>query len=296
MLHLQCMGLTSAIAEPRAVRESEKAALISLLADEDASIYQAVREKFLSLGAVTRPWLHPHMLSSDPLLRRRAQEIIRHFDRQTADNRFLAFCLKQGEDFDLEEAAWLLALTQHSDINVEAYQALLDSFVAELRQRVALYKRANQVLGQVNEYLFNELNFTGNEKNYYEPDNSYLNRVLDRRTGNPISLCLLYLLIARRLRLPVVGIGLPGHFICRYQSTSDEIYIDAFNHGRLLRKTDCIHYLIRGNYDVSDDYLSPVSSRRMFQRICGNLHQIYLQLEHTEEATRVQRYLVALSR
>jgi len=290
------MDLSTTIEAPKEARNRQKAALISLLADEDASVYQAVREKLLSLGAVTRDWLHPHTLSSDPLLRRRAQEIIRHFDRQSADDRFLMFCLKQGEEFDLEEAAWLLAQTQFPDINVEAYQALLDSFVAELCQRVALYKRANQILGQINGCLFNELNFAGNEKNYYDPDNSYMNRVLDRRTGNPINLCLLYLLIARRLRLPVVGIGLPGHFLCRYQSTSDEIYIDAFNHGRLLTKTDCIHYLIRGNYDVSDDYLSPVSSRRLFHRICGNLHQIYLQLEHREEATRVQRYLVALSR
>ena len=289
------MGLSTTIATPSELRESQKAALISLLADEDATVYHAVRGKLLSLGTVTRNWLHPHTLSSDPLLRRRAQEIVRHFDRQTADDRFLTFCLNHGEDFDLEEAAWLLAQTQYPEINVEAYQALLDSFVGELRQRVSLYKRSNQVLGQINEYLFNELNFAGNEQNYHDPDNSYLNRVLDRRTGNPINLCLLYLLIARRLRLPVVGIGLPGHFLCRYQSAANEIYVDAFNHGRLLTKTDCIHYLIRGNYDVAEDYLAPVSSRRLFQRICGNLHQIYLRLEPAQ-ATRVQRYLVALSR
>ena len=290
------MDLSTTISAPTKVHDGQKAALISLLADEDASVYQAVRGKFLSLGVVTRDWLHPHALSSNPLLRRRAQEIIRHFDRQTADDRFLTFCLKQGENFDLEEAAWLLARTQYSNINVEAYRALLDNFAGELRPRVSLYKRANQMLGQINDYLFNELSFAGNEKDYYDPDNSYLNRVFDRRTGNPINLCLLYLLIARRLRLPVVGIGLPGHFLCRYQSTSDEIYIDAFNHGRLLSKTDCIHYLIRGNYDFSDDYLSPVSSRRLFHRICGNLHQIYLHLERREEATRLQRYLVALAR
>jgi regulator of sirC expression with transglutaminase-like and TPR domain len=290
------MSSLTTIAAPSEMRESQKAALINLLADEDSSVYQAVRGKFLSLGTATRDWLHPHVLSSNPLLRRRAQEIIRHFDRQTADDRFLSFCLKQGEDFDLEEAAWLLARTQYPEINAEAYQALLDGFAAELRQRVSLYKRATQMLGQINDYLFNELSFTGNEQNYYDPDNSYLNRVLDRRTGNPINLCLVYLLLARRLQLPMAGIGLPEHFLCRYQSAADEIYIDPFNHGRLLSKTDCIHYLIRGNYDVSDDYLTPVRPRRLFRRICSNLHQIYLQLEHLEEATRVQRYLVALSR
>jgi regulator of sirC expression with transglutaminase-like and TPR domain len=276
--------------------ESQKAALISLLADEDANVYHAVRTKIISAGPSARQWLQPHALSSDPLLRRRTQEIVRHFDKLSADNAFLGFCLSHGEEFDLEEAAWLLARTQYPDINVEAYQALLDSFVAELRQRVVLYTRANQILTKINEHLFNELGFAGNEQNYYDPENSFLNRVLDRRTGNPISLCLLYILIARRLHLPVIGVGLPGHFVCRYQSTSDEIYIDAFNNGRLLTKADCIHHLVRGNYDLSDDYLSPVSSRRMFQRICRNLHQIYLQLEMTEETTRFQRYLVALGK
>lgn len=278
------------------LRESQKAALINLLTDDDPSVYYAVRDKILSLGDAACDWLRPHTLSSDPLLRHRAQEIIRHIEKQSGDTRFLAFCLQHGEEFDIEEGAWLLARTQYPHINVEAYQALLDSFAAELQPRTALYRRANQVLGKVNEYLFNELGFAGNEQNYYDPENSYLNRVLDRRTGNPISLCLLYMLVARRLRLPVVGVGLPGHFICRYQSTFDEIYIDPFNHGRLLTKADCIHYLVRGNYDLNDEYLSPISSRRMLQRICSNLHQIYRQLELVEESTRLQRYLVALSR
>jgi regulator of sirC expression with transglutaminase-like and TPR domain len=290
------METFATIATPEELRESQKAALINLLADEDPSVHRAVREKILSLGPITRPWLQPHTLSSDPLLRRRTQELIRHFDCQATDNAFLGFCLRHGEDFDLEEGAWLLARTQYPEINVVAYQALLDSFVAELRQRVGLYKHANQILGQINEYLFNELSFTGNEQNYYDPDNSFLNRVLDRRTGNAITLSLLYILIARRLHLPVVGVGLPGHFICRYQSSSAEIYVDAFNHGRQLTKADCIHHLVRGQYDLNDDYLSPVSSRRIFQRICRNLHQIYLQLELADSATRFQRYLVALGK
>ena len=276
--------------------QSQKAALINLLADEDPAVHEAVRRKILSLGPATRPWLQPHTLSGDPLLRRRTQELIRHFDRQAADDAFLGFCLRHGEDFDLEEAAWLLARTQYPEINVVAYQALLDSFATELRQRVALYKRANQMIGQINDYLFNELSITGNQENYYDPENSFLNRVLDRRTGSPIALCLLYILIARRLRLPMVGVGLPGHFICRYQSSADEIYIDAFNHGRQLTRADCIHHLVRGHHDLKEDYLAPLSSRRMFQRICTNLHQSYLQLESSEAATRFQRYLVALGK
>lgn len=279
-----------------ALRESQRAALITLLADEDAAVYQAIRDKILSAGPAAKTWLQPHSLSSDPLLRRRAQELIRHFDRQAADDAFLAFCLRHGEDFSLEEGAWLLARTQYPDINVEAYQALLDSFAAELRERLLEARRPNQIIATMCDYVFGELSFAGNERNYYDPENSYLNRVLDRRTGNPINLCLFFLLMARRLQLPVVGIGLPGHFICRYQSTAAEIYVDVFNRGRQLTKGDCIHHLMRGNYDLNDEYLTPVSARRLFLRICRNLHQIYTKLAATEEATRVQRYLVALGK
>jgi regulator of sirC expression with transglutaminase-like and TPR domain len=89
---------------------------------------------------------------------------------------------------------------------------------------------------------------------------------------------------------------LPGHFLCRYQSTAAELYIDAFNAGKLLSKADCVQYLLRGHYNVRDEYLAPVTPRRMLLRMCGNLHQIYLRLAKDEVATRLQRYLVALAR
>jgi regulator of sirC expression with transglutaminase-like and TPR domain len=290
------MSAPATIAPPETLSESQKGALLKLLADEDSAVYRPVREKILSYGPGVIPWLQPHTLSNDPALRRRAQDIIWYFGRQTADNRFLGFCLKHGEEFDLEEGVWLLAQTQYPGTNVEAYQALLDSFAAELRERLDLTREPKEVLTRINAYLFEELGFSGNEENYYDPENSYLNRVIDRRTGNPINLSLLYMLLARRLRLPVTGIGLPGHFICRHQSSAAEIFIDAFNGGKFLSKADCVQYLAHANYSLRDDCLAPVSSRRMLLRICGNLHQTYLQLQRTEETTRIQRYLVALAR
>jgi regulator of sirC expression with transglutaminase-like and TPR domain len=276
--------------------ESRRTALLNLLADEDPAIYQVVREEILACGPAATQWLRPHTLSRDPALRRRAQSIVSHFDRQKADDRFLEFCLKHGQEFDLEQGAWLLAQTQYPDTNIEAYQALLDSYVGDLKEHLEPGADPESVLLQINQYLFDNLGFVGNEEGYYDPENSYLNRVLDRRTGNPINLCLVYLLLSRRLRLPVAGIGLPGHFLCRYQSSSAEIYLDVFNRGKFLTKADCVRYLLRGNYGVRDDYLAPVSPRRILLRICSNLHQIYLRKEFTEGSTRVQRYLVALAR
>ncbi len=290
------MRLGGATEVPEQLSESQRSALISLLADEDPAVYQVVRQRIISYGAEASEWVRPYLLSEDPALRRRAREIVLLFERQMADNRFLEFCLKQGEDCDLERGAWLLALTQFPDINVAGYQALLDSFAADLRGWVNPAAAAEDLLGGINRYLFSELNFRGNTENYYDPDNSYLNRVLDRRIGNPINLCLVYLLLSRRLRLPITGVGLPGHFICRYQSSSEELFIDPFNAGKLLTKADCVQYLLQGNFSVRDDYLSPVSPRRMLLRICSNLHQIYARQESPEEITRLQRYLVALSR
>jgi regulator of sirC expression with transglutaminase-like and TPR domain len=290
------MSRVGTIRSPEELSESQKAALLTLLADDDPSVYRKIRLKIISFGPVVAEWLRPHALSREPSLRRRAQEIILTFERQAADNDFLGFCIKHGEAFDLEQGAWKLAQTQHPDINVAGYQALLDSYADDLREQLQECEKPEDSLGVLNNYLFEELGFVGNEEQYYDPDNSYLNRVLDRRTGNPINLCLVYLLLARRLSLPVTGIGLPGHFICRYQSSSVEIYIDVFNHGKLLTKADCVQYLLQGNYSVREDYLAPVTPRRLLLRICGNLHQIYLHLEQPEAATRLQRYLVALAR
>ena len=290
------MSVSAVIKPPEKPSERERAALISLLTDEDAAIYRVVRDKILSCGPGAIEWLKPHTLSSDPVLRRRAQEITQHFAREKADDRFLAFCLSEGNDLNLEQGAWLLAQTQYPDINIEAYQALFDSYAGELLERVDLRADADQLLAAFNNYVFEVLHFKGNEQNYYDPENSYLNRVVDRRKGNPINLCLVYLMLARRLRLPLAGIGLPGHFICRFQTPTEEYYIDVFNHGKLWTKANCIQYLVFRNYTVQDSYLTPVSSRRMLMRICGNLHQVYHHLGMTGEATRLQRYLIALAK
>jgi regulator of sirC expression with transglutaminase-like and TPR domain len=290
------MSSAATITAVEELSESQRAALVNLLADEDPAVYQTVRQKILSFGPPATKWLRPHTLSSDPALRRRVQQIVLHLERQTADSQFLSFCLKHGEDFDLEQGVWLLARTQYPEINVEAYQALLDSFADSLRERLQPGQSAKLLLATFNQFLFSELGFSGNEENYYDPDNNYLNRVVDRRTGNPINLCLVFLLLARRLRLPVTGIGLPGHFVCRYQSTSDEVYIDVFNRGKFLTKADCIQHLVRGNFGLREEFLTPLTPRKILLRCCSNLHQVFQQLEAVDDTARMQRYLVALAR
>lgn len=272
----------------------KRAALLTLLTDEDPEVFHKVREIIVSGGPQVSEWLRPHTLSPDPILRRRALSIVRQFERHAADNAFVVFCLASGKGLDLEKGVLLLSKTQYPEVNTEGYSALLDTFAAELGEKLAL-RGPNQVLSTVAQYVFDQLGFSGNSEHYYEPDNSYFSRVMDRRTGNPINLCVLYLLLAKRLRLPVAGIGLPGHFVCRYQTSALEVYVDVFNKGKLMSKADCMQYLLSTHFGITDDLLSPAAPRRILFRICSNLHHIYVQMNDAAEATRLRRYMVALS-
>lgn len=275
--------------------ERERVALLNLLGDDDPQVYAAVRQRIVSFGPEVCDWLKPHTLSGDAQVRRHSLDIIHHFARREADREFLLFCLHKSEDLDLERGVLLLARTAYPEINFEAYHALLDSFAEAIAPRLSANLTPRELLSVINHHLFKELGFRGDEETYFDPKNSYLNQVLDRRKGNPISLCLVYLLVARRLKLPIAGIGLPGHFVCRYQSCVDSVYIDAFDQGRLLTKADCVQFLLHSAFGLHEQFLTPVTSRRMLMRMCGNLHQSYLHLEAKDDALRMQGYLAALS-
>ena len=290
--------MQTGLSNQRSVTLSEKQrnALITLLADDDPGIYRTIRNQLLSYGKEASQWLRPHLLSSDPVLRRRALEIVSHFARNNNDETFLAFCLTNGEELDLEQGTGLLARTQYPDVNLHAYQAIFDQWADRLRERIDMSAGAEQVLRTINLYLFEELGFEGNDRYGDDPRNCYLNHVVDQRSGNAISLCAVYLFIGRRLQLPMTGIGLPGHFVCRYQSPTQEIYVDCFRRGKFWTKADCIRFLVQTNHTLQEGHLAPVSSRRMLLRMCANLHQTYSSLEMRDEANRVQRYLVALAK
>jgi regulator of sirC expression with transglutaminase-like and TPR domain len=267
-----------------------------LLADEDPAVYQLVRTKLLSFGEAACDWLKPHVLSSDPRMRRRVHEILTHYARGRSDAHFLEFCRRHGEDLDLEEGSGLLAKTRYPEANWEAYKALLDSWSESIRPRLELATLPQEKLTAINDFLFEDLEFKGSDQVGYQTDCCYLNRVIDERQGNPIGLCTVYLLIARRLRLPITGIGLANHFICRFQSTTAEIYIDCFRKGIFLSKADCVKYLLNASYGMAEGSLSPWTPRRVLHRMCNNLIATYGQLELAEDASRVQRYAVALTK
>ncbi len=290
------MSATSDNSEALGFSESQKQAILTLLADEDQGVFEQIRDTILERGPAAAEWLQQYTLDSDPLLRKRARGIVSHFEQQTADTEFLRFCLSSGEKLSVEEGVWLLAKTGFPEINIAAYIAVLDEYAEKLKDRIDFGACSEQMLATINYFLYHDLGYNGNIANYYDPENSYLNRVVDRRTGNPISLCAIYMFVAKRLHLPIAGIGMPDHFLCRFQTSREEIYIDAFEKGKMLTRGQCTKLLIQRGHDPHDSFLAPISPRRMLLRICSNLQHAYTTQDRTEDATRLQRYIVALSK
>jgi regulator of sirC expression with transglutaminase-like and TPR domain len=284
------------VSPPTVFSEERFQALLTLLADEDPAVRATIRTTLLGSGDGIYRRLQRHRLHPNPDIRRRILELLEEQARRQRDEEFMAFALSHGEQFDLEDGVWRFVLTTYPSANVVAYRAQLDEWAGLIRNRLPKESTAETSLHAVNLVLFGEMRFRGNEPDYYQPANSYLNRVMDRRLGIPITLSLVYLFVARRLGLPLAGIGMPGHFLCRYQSSWEELYVDAFHQGKLLTRIDCKRRIANLAVEYDESFLAPLGSRRILQRLISNLHLIYKEQEQREEMQRLQRYLVALSR
>ena len=276
--------------------DAQLSAMLTLLGDEDPEVHAAIRAKLLAGGEPVFRFLGRHRLHPEPSVRTRVRELLGQREAALRDGEFMAFVLGQGEQFDLEDGVWRFSLARYPDINVAAFRAQLDAWADRVRDPLRAGASGAETLLALNQVLFVELGFRGNADDYYDPANSYVNRVMDRRRGIPISLSAVYLFVGRRLGLPVTGIGMPGHFLCRYQTSREEIYIDAFNGGKLLDRADCKRRIEALAVEHDDSHLAPVTSRRMLQRMIANLHLLHKEKKQRAEAERLQRHLVALSR
>ena len=258
----------------KSLTEREIRALIHLLGDDDIKTAQIARKTLLESRHDAQPFLEEARDSLDPHVRTRVYSILERLRLDELGSRFEEFSSMPSAWLDLEEGAFLIAESGYPNINRAHYREMLDNIAGDFK---TLWDergltRGRELIEALNDYFFNELGFTGNHTTYYEPDNSYLNQVLDRRIGIPISLSMVYLLIARRLRIPVIGISMPGHFLLQY---NDSLFIDAFQNGQLLNRGECVQYLMNNGFGFHPAYLSPTPTRFMLVRMLTNLIQIY---------------------
>jgi len=199
-----------------------------------------------------------------------------------------------GVDGPLDRPALDMASIEFPSLDAGPYLQRLNEMAAELGDLTAGMS-GPEFLARANTYLFDDIGFRGNEKEYYDPRNSCLNWVLDQRIGIPITLSLVYIEVARRLGRPISGIGLPGHFVIQYDDGAWSTYVDPFNGGKLLSEDDCRELVtsIAGAEATSDpDLLKPVSSRYILIRMLNNLRGGYFRSEQYDRAAAVLDLLI----
>ncbi len=253
--------------------ERQIRALIHLLGDDDIKTAQIARQRLIESRQEAQPFLEEARTSLDPHVRTRVYSILERLRLDELGERFQRFAAMPSAWIDLEEGAFLIAESGYPTINRQHYRDVLDSMSQNFKTQVDRQNlKGRELIESLNHYFFDDLGFAGNKDAYYDPDNSYINQVLDRRIGIPISLSLVYLLIARRLRIPVVGISMPGHFLLQY---NDSLFIDAFEKGQLLNRGECVQFLMTNGFGFHPAYLSPTPTRFMLVRMLTNLIQIY---------------------
>ena len=152
---------------------------------------------------------------------------------------FLQETNKPDHKINLAKAAWVYAKYEYPRLEIEDYLTTLDIISQRIKDELDQELYPLKVIKTIKTYLFKDLGFQGNRNNYYDPSNSYLNEVIDQKMGIPISLPVIYLEIAKRLNFPMVGIGMPGHFLIRPEFKNVGIFVDVFNQGEIWFKEDC---------------------------------------------------------
>jgi regulator of sirC expression with transglutaminase-like and TPR domain len=262
--------------------------LIYLLDDEDDSIYSTAKEHLLLTGEQALPVLEEYLQSDNSLMQQRIREVYEIISLGTSKEQLRAYCERHKGDLDLEEGAFLIAKHAYPSVDMHIYSDLLNFFAAEFQSRLDPSDSPEEIAMKIGSYFSTEKGFTGNEADYYNTDNHFLNKVIETKQGVPITLSVIYMLVLRRLNFPVQGIGMPGHFILQYDFGVKSLFVDPFHGGRILSLDDCKNSLQKLGYAFKNEYLEPVSNRQILERMMRNLVLVF---EKKDEPFKMQSML-----
>ena len=184
------------------------------------------------------------------------------------------------DQIDLGRAALAIATQEYPDLKIEDCLSQLDALGQAVELRIGEERNPYRVIAALNTVLFKEHGFQGNRAEYYDPKNSFLNDVITRKKGIPISLSVIYMEVARRVGLSLGGVGFPGHFLVKYHDAEIEILIDVFNEGEIRAREDLdqmLQQLYRGQVSYQPGFVTPLSKRDILRRMLNNLKWIYLE-------------------
>jgi len=275
--------------------KSEIESLIYLLGDPDPEVQTGVKNRFKELGE--------HAV---PLLDQYKSESIRDSERQNINE--IIHKITYGsllEDFSalvesgiqgrrsLEEALLVLARFGNPTLRATEYRDKLDELAHQIGSDIAYTPSLNEKMRILLHFVFRDLRFRGDSKNYHDPDNAFLDRVVDRRKGLPIMLSVVVMGIARRLNLPFYGANMPIHFMLVYQTHNQNILIDPFDGGTIVTYDQCYYFLKKNGIEPRAEHLERAESPAILARCIRNLMHSYAK-NHQEEKVEDLKKLLAL--
>ena len=259
--------------DPESLSAAQREAFLSLLDDPNPSVRRALLAHFAELGGATGPFLQEVVRGSNRVLARHAAWFLEELQFSDPIADFRGFI--RSQHYELETGALLLARTVTPRLDAGACCGELDRIATRCRELMVEPSSPREKCRVINRVLFHEWGFHGNVEHYTDPRNSFLDQVLERRTGIPLSLSVLYLLVAARLGLDLEPVGLPGHFIVGCFVDELPFFIDPFDRGVFRDATEIVGLLRANRITPKPGDLAPTPVREVLCRSCRNLVNHY---------------------
>ncbi len=252
------------------MKKKEFKALVSLLDDDDREVVAHVEEKIIALGNEIIPYLEQEWeINFNTDTQRRIEDLIHTL--QFTDLREKLDVWRDSDEQDLLEGMVLVASYQYPDIDIAEIKKDLEQIYYDVWLQFKPDIHPFDQIKIINGVLFGKLKFGANNKNFHSPGNSMINVVMQSKKGNPLTICIIYLLVANKLKLPVFGVNLPNLFILTYKSKDVQFYVNAFNRGLIFTREDIDKYVGELYLTQKDSFYEPCSNMEMVTRALKNL-------------------------
>lgn len=269
------------------INENELKALVSLLDDTDKEVKEHVRDRIISLGNQIIPFLEQTWENSfNPDIQKEIEDLVHELQFSLLKERLNDW--KQSSEQDLLTGLWIINTYQYPDLDFDQLNATMHQIYFEVWTSFKNEAPPYEKIRTINSVLFNDLKFAANTKNFHSPGNSMLSNVLDSKRGNPISLCAVYLLVARKLGLPIYGVNLPNLFVLTYKSDNLTVYINAFNKGLIFSRQDIHNYLEHLKLEPKDEFFEPCQNVVIIKRTLRNLIYAFDKIGELDKKDEVQ--------
>jgi len=272
--------------------------LIKLLNDPDQEIYEHIHEKILSYGGEVIEYLESAWEQAfDPIQQERIADLVHEIQFRLVKEELKLWY--QGGAFDLLQGALIINKYQYPDLDEQKVINQIEAIKRDIWLQMIYDGSPSEQVKLINHVFYNIHGFSGNTSNHQDPQNSYLNQVLETKKGNQISLAIIYSIIAQKLDIPVYGVNLPQHFILAYVDETMEtefeggvlFYINAFNKGFIFGRRDVDMFLKQLNLKAEKQFYEPCSNADIVRRILRNLISAYENLGSTEKVAELNELL-----